>query len=324
MSDRTAPSSSLVQDTRFSSWEQGFESPWGHSVRSPTAFAAWESARGRAKPMPVRPSMSRILRQIAVLAAVSLVLWPATSCHQVSGTGRRQLNAYSIEQEIALGDEAYEEMLASTSRITSGPQYQMVQDVTARIAAAASRLHPEIADRFDWEVVLVDDDSIVNAWALPGGKMAVYTGILSYTQTADGLAAVMGHEAAHAIARHGGENLTRQGLIGVVFAGAAAALDSDDEYLIAAAAQAYGLLGETAFSRSQESEADEIGIFIAADAGYDPREAIGLWRRMGARGGEPPQFLSTHPSSETRIRRLESLMPLAIEIRRRRVNQEGE
>ena len=268
--------------------------------------------------------MPQIFRPTVLLAVVTSVLWPVIGCHQVSGTGRRQLNAYSIEQEIALGDEAYGEMLASTSKITSGSRYAMVQEVTARIAAAASRLHPEIADRFEWEVVLVDDDSIVNAWALPGGKMAVYTGILPYTRTADGLAAVMGHEAAHAIARHGGENLTRQGLIGVVFAGAAAALDSDDEYVVAAAAQAYGLLGETAFSRSQESEADEIGIFIAADAGYDPREAIGLWQRMGARGGEPPQFLSTHPNSETRIQRLESLMPLAMEIRRRRLNEPAE
>ena len=263
--------------------------------------------------------MNGTLRFILLVAVTAPLWWSATGCQQVSGTGRRQLNAYSIDEEIALGDQAYDEMLASTSRITSGPRYEQVRDVTARIAAAAGRLHPEIADRFDWEVVLIDDDSVVNAWALPGGKMAVYTGILPYTRTPDGLAAVMGHEAAHAIARHGGENLTRQGLIGVVFAGATAALDSDDEYVVAAAARAYGLLGETAFSRSQESEADEIGIFIAADAGYDPREAIGLWQRMGARGGEPPEFLSTHPASETRARRLESLMPLAMEIRRRRL-----
>ena len=240
-------------------------------------------------------------------------------CHSVSGTGRHQLNAYSIEDEIVLGDEAYDEMLEAVTLITSGPQYRMVLEVTERISAAAERLHPEIAGRFDWEVVLIDDDEIVNAWALPGGKMAVYTGILPYTLNADGLAAVMGHEAAHAIARHGGENMTRQGLVNIVAIGAAAALDSDDEYIVAAAAGAYGLLGEPAFSRSQESEADELGIFIAADAGYDPREAISLWQRMGAQGGEPPEFLSTHPSSETRIRELEALMPLAMEVRRRRL-----
>ncbi len=244
-------------------------------------------------------------------------------CGQVSGTGRSQLNAFSVSDEIRLGDQAYAEMLTGVQTIDSGPEHEMVVEVTDRIAAAARRLHPEIADRFDWEVVLIDDDQVVNAWALPGGKMAVYTGILPYTKTPDGLAAVMGHEAAHAIARHGGENLTRQGLVNLVLLGAGAAADDDDGIYIAAAATAYGLLGETAFSRSQESEADELGIFIAADAGYDPREAIPLWERMGARGGEPPEFLSTHPNSQTRIRRLEALMPAAMEIRRRRLEGGG-
>lgn len=250
-----------------------------------------------------------------------MILLPvvAGGCQQVSGTGRSQLNAYSVADEIRLGEDAYDEMLDGLKTIDRGPRHRMVVEVTERIAAAARRLHPEIADRFDWEVVLVDDDSIVNAWALPGGKMAVYTGILAYTQTPDGLAAVMGHEAAHAIARHGGENLTRQGLANLVLIGASAAVDREDEVYLAAAATAYGLLGEPAFSRSQESEADELGIFIAAEAGYDPREAIGLWQRMGARGGEPPEFLSTHPNSQTRIRRLEALMPAALEIRRRRL-----
>jgi predicted Zn-dependent protease len=244
-------------------------------------------------------------------------------CGQVSGTGRSQLNAFSIGDEIRLGDRAYSEMLQGVRTIDHGPEHAMVVEVTNRIADAAKRLHPEIADRFDWQVVLVDDDSIVNAWALPGGKMAVYTGILPYTRTPDGLAAVMGHEAAHAIARHGGENLTRQGLVNLVLIGASAAADDEDGVYVAAAATAYGLLGETAFSRSQESEADELGIFIAAEAGYDPRAAIPLWERMGARGGEPPEFLSTHPNSQTRIRRLQALMPAAMEIRRRRLEAGG-
>lgn len=259
-------------------------------------------------------------KSLVALGLAGLVAVPG-GCNAVSGTDRAQLNAYSIQDEIALGDQAYREMLASVTLIESGPRHDLVVEVTERIAEAADRLHPEIAPLFDWEVVLVDDDEIVNAWALPGGKMAVYTGILPFTRNADGLAAVMGHEAAHAIARHGGENMTRQGLANIVAIGAAAALDSDDEYLVAAAATAYGLLGEPAFSRSQESEADELGLFIAADAGYDPREAILLWQRMGAQGGEPPEFLSTHPNSSTRIRQLEALMPLALEIRRRRLER---
>ena len=243
----------------------------------------------------------------------------SVGCGTVSGTDRTQFNVYSVEQEIRLGDEAYREMLAGVELVDRGPRFQMVQEVSDRIAAAARRLHPEIADRFAWEVVLIDDDSIVNAWALPGGKMAVYTGILPITRTPDGLAAVMGHEAAHAIARHGGENLTRQGLVGLVAIGASVAVDPDDRELVAAAAGAYGLLGEPAFSRRQETEADELGIFLAADAGYDPREALSVWTRMGELGGEPPEFLSTHPNSGTRIRELQALMPLAMEIRRRRL-----
>ncbi|MEC8320923.1 MAG: M48 family metallopeptidase [Planctomycetota bacterium] len=263
----------------------------------------------------------RLAVPMTLLLAAVVAIVPA--CVSVSGTSRSQLNAYSIEQEIRLGDEAYAEMLQAVDLVDSGPDHDLVVEVTERIAAAAERLHPGIAGRFDWEVVLVDDDDIVNAWALPGGKMAVYTGILPYTKTPDGLAAVLGHEAAHAIARHGGENLTRQGLVNLLAIGTAAALDADDRHLVAAAATAYGLLGEPAYSRSQESEADELGVFIAADAGYDPREAVGLWQRMAERGGEPPEFLSTHPSSETRVRELERLMPAALEIRRRRLQLEA-
>jgi len=252
------------------------------------------------------------------MSLVLATVCPSIGCQQVSGTDRRQLNTYSVADEITLGDAAFEEMLASARLITSGAEFEQVQRVSARIAAAAVRLHPEVADRFEWEVVLIDDDDVVNAWALPGGKMAVYTGMLPYTRTEDGLAAVMGHEAAHAIARHGGENMTRQALAGLVAMGAALAVDPEDRELVALAAGAYGLLGEPAFSRAQESEADELGLFLAADAGYDPREAVLLWQRMGERGGEPLEFLSTHPNSETRVRRLEALMPLAEEILRRR------
>merc|ERR1711965_516159 len=161
-------------------------------------------------------------------------------CQRVSGTDRRQLNTYTVADEIALGDAAFDEMLASATLITSGESFEQVQRVAMRIGASAVRLHPEIADRFEWEVVLIDDDDVANAWALPGGKMAVYTGILPYTRNADGLAAVLGHEAAHVIARHGGENMTRQTLAGIVAMGAALAADPDDRELVALAAGAYG------------------------------------------------------------------------------------
>ncbi len=280
------------------------------------------SVRRSRLPSPCRPCRSG--RSGLLLAGLVSALLLSTGCQSVAGTDRRQFNAYSIEQEIALGDEAYAEMKVGASTIKSGPEFEMVGRVTDRIAAAADRLHPEIASRFEWEVILIDDDDVVNAWALPGGKMAVYTGILPFTKTEDGLAAVMGHEAAHAIARHGGENMTRQGLVSLLAIGAAVMVDPEDRPIVAAAAGAYGLLGEPAFSRAQESEADELGLFLAADAGYDPRESVSLWERMSARGGEPLEFLSTHPNSETRIRDLERLMPVALEIQRRRLLDQGD
>lgn len=275
--------------------------------------------------MTPRPSLVRGLRfagswrrDVLLAGIVSVFLFHA-GCQSVAGTNRRQLNTYSVEQEIALGNEAYAEMQVGAKAIKAGQDFEMVVRVADRIAAAADRLHPEIASRFEWEVILIDDDDVVNAWALPGGKMAVYTGILPFTKTEDGLAAVMGHEAAHAIARHGGENMTRQALVSLIAIGATVVVDPDDRVIVAAAAGAYGLLGEPAFSRGQESEADELGLFLAADAGYDPRESVALWGRMAARGGKPLEFLSTHPSSETRIRDLEALMPVAMEIQRRRL-----
>ena len=269
-------------------------------------------------------SVTRSWDRGSVFGGVMVAAMLLGGCQSVAGTDRRQLNTYSVAQEIALGDEAYAEMQVGAKAINAGRDYEMVVRVTNRIAAAADRLHPEVASRFEWEVILIDDDEVVNAWALPGGKMAVYTGILPFTKTEDGLAAVMGHEAAHAIARHGGENMTRQGLVSLLSIGAAVMVDPEDRVIVAAAASAYGLLGEPAFSRAQESEADELGLFLTADAGYDPRESVALWERMAARGGEPLEFLSTHPNSETRIRDLEALMPVAMEIRKQRLLKRGD
>ncbi|MCH2161643.1 MAG: M48 family metallopeptidase [Phycisphaerales bacterium] len=266
-----------------------------------------------------RPLVRRSVHAV-LLAMVSVAL---VGCHSVPGTGRNQLNAYSVHEEMQLGNQAFDEMISDARLKKKGVNVKMVERVADRIAAAALRLHPGITEHFDWEVVVIDDDEIANAWALPGGKMAVYTGILPFTRTEDGLAVVMGHEAAHAIARHGGENMTRAGLVNAAVIGAAIALDEDDAPYLAGAAAAYGLLGEPAFSRVQESEADELGLFLTADAGYDPRAAIGLWERMGAEGGGPPEFLSTHPSEQTRINQLNAIMPQAMAIYRRALQREG-
>ena len=168
---------------------------------------------------------------------------------------------------------------------------------------------------FKWEFNLVEDNT-VNAWCMPGGKVVFYTGILPITKDEKGIAVVMGHEIAHAIARHGNERMS-QGLAlqggGIALS---LALSDKPELTQNLFQQAYGLggqLGMLKYSRSHDSEADKMGLVFMAMAGYDPREAVEFWKRMAAQGGQkPPEFLSTHPSDDTRIKDLEDFMPEAL------------
>jgi predicted Zn-dependent protease len=244
-----------------------------------------------------------------------------SGCTKVSGTGRSQFNFMSKDQELALGEGAYEESIGDAKLVTSGPQWEMVKRVYDRVTVSATKLHPEATEGFAWEIKLIDAPDTVNAWALPGGKMAVYTGLFQAAKNEDQLAAVVGHECAHAVARHGGERVSQQSAAQVVLQGLGVGMSFSE--LSPAAQQAtmaafgagtqYGIL--LPFSRTQESEADEIGLFIAADAGYDPRQAVELWKNMASLGGEkPPEWASTHPSDETRQKRLAELMPRAMEL----------
>jgi predicted Zn-dependent protease len=168
---------------------------------------------------------------------------------------------------------------------------------------------------FDWEVNVIDSDQ-ANAFALPGGKMAVYTGLVPVAQNEDAMAVVMGHEIAHAVLRHGAQRMAQQRLsqIGQA-AGAFSGMDPQQQQMVMAA-MGYGYL--LPYARKHETEADEVGLMLAAAACFDPRESVPLWQRMGQGGGEaPPEFASTHPSSATRIAHLESLMPKALEYRER-------
>jgi len=243
----------------------------------------------------------------------------AVGCATVPGTGRAQLNVFSPSEEAAMGFEAYQDQLAQSKVVQSGKQRTMVKQIGARIAEQADRLYPDNTATFEWQFELLDEPGIVNAWALPGGKAAVYTGLLPITQSETGLAVVMGHEVAHALARHGGERMTQATFMNAGL-DLVAALAGDTEAGSGKdiALQALGIgsqLGSLAFGRSHESEADEIGLMLMAHAGYDPREAVKLWERMGAMGGErPPEWLSTHPSESTRIQRLQKLMPKAMKI----------
>ncbi len=229
------------------------------------------------------------------------------ACQTVPITGRQQLVILSEAEETKLGLQAYREILQKEKLSRNRRINAMVRRVGRRIADVSNR------PQFQWEFRVIDKD-VANAFALPGGKVAVYTGILKYTQTEAGLAVVMGHEVAHALARHGGERISQamvaQGVIGAGQAATGVSGPAAQQI----AGLAYGLLFELPFSRSHESEADRIGLSLMAQAGYDPREAVPFWQRMsgGKKGQAPPEFLSTHPSGTTRIRQLRQWMPEAL------------
>jgi predicted Zn-dependent protease len=230
------------------------------------------------------------------------------ACQTAPITGRKQLIMLSEAEETKMGLAAYQEVLKE-EKLSQDPRInEMVTQVGRRIAAAAQR--PD----YQWEFRVIEKD-VANAFALPGGKVAVYTGILKYTQTDAGLAVVMGHEVAHALARHGGERMSQSMLAQVGLTAVQVGLQTSDPVIMQGVALAYGLGVQLPFSRGQESEADHIGLVLMAQAGYDPREAIPFWERMagGKQGQEPPQFLSTHPSGSTRIKQLQEWMPEALQ-----------
>lgn len=250
----------------------------------------------------------------AFLAAASAVSLP--SCSAISN-----FNLIPVSQDPILGAEAYPELLAPEQTVESGPAYDKVIAMTDRLVRAAKEIDPEIADLFEWEVVLVRNDGVVNAWALPGGKMAVYTGILPVADDGSGdfetgLAVVMGHEIAHATLRHGTRAMTRQmGAQTIIQLVAAFGGGASSQALIQGANLGANFAA-LSFGRGAELEADRRGLTYMAHAGYDPRAAVGFWQRMQAASGgaATPEWLSTHPSNENRIKQIQSLLPEVIPI----------
>lgn len=228
----------------------------------------------------------------------------AFACHTTPVTGRRSLNAFSRTDDIQLGREAYAQVLAQAKLVSAGPERDQVVRAMTRLSAVSDDAG------YEWEVNLIDDDSQVNAFALPGGKMAVYTGILSVAESETGLAVVMGHEIGHVVARHGTARMTNSLGLDTLLS----LLNIGDYKSLAQSGLEY--LVNRPFGRAQESEADEIGLVYMARAGYDPREAVAFWERMEALqgGGGGPEFLSTHPSHETRVERLKEKLPEALSI----------
>lgn len=244
------------------------------------------------------------------------VLLFASGCATVPLTGRKQLSLVSSGEMTSLSEKQYKEVLSSSQVVRSGSQIEQIRRVGARITAAVDAFARDknLTLNYAWEFNLIRDDKQVNAWCMPGGKVAFYTGIMPVCQDDAGVATVMGHEIAHAIAEHSRERFSQQ-LLAQAGNTAVAAMtrnktESTRKIFMAAAGIGTQVGVMLPFSRLHESEADEIGLLLMARAGYDPRTAVDFWKRMQAGGGaRPPEFLSTHPSSATRIAAIEAQLP---------------
>ncbi len=243
------------------------------------------------------------------------------ACSTVPITGRKQIKLLpeSILMEMSLAN--YNEFLSVNKPVSkSDAKARMVENAGQKIAKSVSNFlrdndQKERIKDFAWNFELVKDPT-PNAWCMPGGKVVVYDGILPYTENEAGLACVMGHEIAHAVARHGNERLSQQLLIALGGISLQVALQEKPEETKQLFLLAYGAgstLGSLAYSRQHETEADKMGMIFMAMAGYDPSGAIEFWQRFSHAGGqEPPEFLSTHPSNSTRIKNLKKFLPEAL------------
>ena len=242
--------------------------------------------------------MKRIFLSLGVLVF-------AAGCVSAPYTGRSQLMLVSESQEVASGEQAYRHILRDSVLSEESEALRIVRRVGERIARAADK--PE----YRWDFRMINDPEMINAFCVPGGKVAVYTGIFPVARDEAGLAVIMGHEVAHALLRHSGERMSQAGILGTGMA-LAGASGINPQIL-----QALGLGASVGlflpFSRSQESEADRVGLILMAKAGYDPRVALKVWERMARNEkGAPPPFLSTHPGYDTRVQQLRSFMPEAL------------
>jgi predicted Zn-dependent protease len=256
----------------------------------------------------------------ALFAAVPIGALLMKGC-QAGPFGRQQVVALDPQQEAELGLQAFQEVLAQERVLTQGPLVDAIRTIAARLTRAAAIdgfLHEVQLPKqpMQWDVRVVESKE-QNAFCLPGGKIVVYTGILPIAQTDAGLAVVLGHEISHALAHHGAERMAQQQMaqIGVMAAGGALGdMDPHQRMQIMQMINAGAKFGILGYGRKHESEADHMGLLLMAAAGYDPRESIKFWQRMQefTGGRAQPEFLSTHPSHETRIRDLESWIPEAL------------
>lgn len=256
------------------------------------------------------------------LAVVMLAIC-LSACATVPITGRQQLNIVPMSSMLSMSFQQYDQFLRENTLSTDAEKVAMVKRVGGRISRAveqyfiANDLSGEVKN-YSWEFNLVENDQ-VNAWCMPGGKVVFYTGILPLTRDENGLAVVMGHEIAHAVAKHGNERMS-QGLLarfgGIALTEALRSKPAATQQLWMAV---YGLGAQVGlilpYSRLHESEADRMGLIFMAMAGYDPNAAVGFWQRMATQkgGASPPEFLSTHPSDQKRIESIRALIPEAMQ-----------
>jgi len=262
--------------------------------------------------------MSLPRRRLASVVALFGIL-ALTGCITNPYTNRWQLQLIPASKERAMGAQAYDQVLQDPKiHVSQDPrEVEPVQRVASRLIDAAKKSkYAEAAQQFKWDVIVIKDDQTQNAFALPGGKIAVYTGIFPIAKNEAGLGAILGHEITHALARHGGERmsqgvLAQVAVLGMTLGAASQGIDPQIGQMAGGALANYGFI--LPYSRKHESEADYVGLLLAAEAGYDPEEAVRVWERMEQMTKEqPPQFLSTHPSHGTRIKQLQKWMPEAL------------
>ena len=267
-----------------------------------------------------------------IIFASLTALFAVVACQKVPITGRNQLMLINSKELLPMSFSSYREVLDSSKVLRNGAQVDMVKRAGQRIKKSVedylrANNYSQAIEGFQWEFNVIENKTI-NAWCMPGGKVVFYTGILPLCQDETGVAVVMGHEISHAIASHGAERMSQgllaQGALAAGQVGLGAAMSNKPRETQATWMGLYGLAAPAAASvgyilpnsRNQESEADRLGLTFMAMAGYDPRAAVDFWQRMAqaSNGQKPPQWLSTHPADNTRIRDLKKLMPDAVAI----------
>ena len=253
---------------------------------------------------------------------ITVILFLFVACAEVPITHRKGLHLVPRTELLTLSFREYDQVLKKSKLSADQKKVQMVRSVGERIARASeaflrdSGRESQISD-YKWEFNVIEDDKMVNAWAMPGGKVAVYTGILPITQDETGLAVVMGHEVAHAMADHGNERMSQGLLASMGGIALSVALSKKPQQTRELFMTAFGV-GATVglilpYSRLHESEADRIGLMLMARAGYNPKEAVPFWERMNKKEGpRPPEFLSTHPAPASRIANLKTYISEAL------------